>query len=159
MKITFGELRRLIAEVMSPFGDWKSYDVSQRVVDLWHVTACDNVESILKQGLIPGYASMSHDGSPADAVYFHTDVSGARIMAGKLENNDVLAAVLHFRIPAKLLKKHDPKIDPEEEFSGTSIALVPDKSFASKHIVSIYTDHNDLVPKRYLERTYSLSQL
>lgn len=150
-------LRTLIKEILDDGASWEPYLPSQAVIDMWHVTPASNLHDIFSAGLVAGAASMSSDGSPADLVYFFVDPHAARMLADKI-NDDAPAAVLGFRIPAKMLSKYDPKVDPEEEFSGASIAFWPDQGFVKKAIVVVYTDAPDLVPKQWRPRVKPLGE-
>lgn len=152
MNIRLRELRALIREAFEDHSAWEKFSSPRSVIDLWHVTDAENLQSIYQSGLQPGYASMTDEGSPADAVYFFTDKLGADVLADKILMNGGAPAILHLRVPAKMLAKLDPRIDLEEEFGGNSIVFRPDKTFVKRHILDVQTSAVDLVPKQWLSR-------
>ena len=138
---------------------WEPYPITRGLVHLWHVTQAENLPAIYEEGLIAGASSMTFGGPPAPVVYFLDDPSGARIMADKFAFNGIKPAVLYFRIPARLLQEYEPKLDPEEEFGGHSVAFVPSKGFTMKAIVTVYVDEPTDVPRHWTRRVRPLSEL
>jgi hypothetical protein len=122
------------------------------------------LNDIFRDGLRPGEdvgTESAHGGSPARVVYFFTEPEPARLLAAKYVDNDDAAkpAVLELQIAAKQLQRFDPRIDPEEEFNGASIAFNPDKRFVVNALMTVYSDDVNLVPARFRFRRQPLTSL
>lgn len=166
MLLTLRELRFLVREALDPTDPktWERFSPTSSPVELWHVvTDVSSLDDVFRQGLLPGSesgAETAWGGSPAALVYFFTVSEPAALLAQKLVDNGSQPVVLHLRVPAKMLAKLDPRIDPEEEFSGASVAFLPDKRFVINALVSVYTDAPAAsVLKRHRERLCPLSDL
>lgn len=166
MLLSLCELRRLVREALDPTDSktWEPFSPTSSLVELWHVvTDVTSLDDVFRQGLLPGSetgAETSWGGSPAPLVYFFTVPEPAALLARKLVDNDGQPVVLHLRVPARMLAKLDPRVDPEEEFGGASVAFLPDKRFVVNALVTLYTDAPaESVPKRHRARLRPLADL
>ena len=128
-----------------------AYEPRGALVDLYHVTAAANLKSIYSRGLVPGYASMSSDGSPINAVYLFDAPLGAKLLADKIDEYQP-SAILVMRYPARQFQLLDSQVDPEPEFGGHSITVTPPRNFVRQALLAVVTTDRASVPLPWLPR-------
>jgi uncharacterized protein YjbI with pentapeptide repeats len=130
---------------------WEKWTTEKSVVDLYHVTLSENLKSIEREGFTSKKNSVIADPVDTDRIFFATEREQAESIKSQMEQEQgASAAVIHLRMPARLLMKLDPRVD--EAMPESSIAVRPSSKLHRDFFLSVESSEGD-VPEKWKGRS------